>query len=93
VANPDHLYEQSVVVDFVDDPVVTDAYSVHIRFTHQSYASRRPRFSGEKVDNRPGPLLFMAWQKSERLEGSTSDLDLVAVHTNPRSAFACSQGT
>ena len=60
MANADHLYEQSVVVDLVDDPVVTDAYSVHVRFTHQSDASRRPWFAGEKVDNRPDPLLFMA---------------------------------
>jgi hypothetical protein len=35
VSDADHLYEQPVVVDFVDDPVVTDAYSVHIRFTRQ----------------------------------------------------------
>ena len=60
VANADHLYEQLVVVDLVGDPVVTDAYSVHVRFTHQSDASRRPWFAGEKVDNRPDPLLFMA---------------------------------
>jgi hypothetical protein len=34
VADADHLYEQPVVVDFVDDPVVTDTYPVHIRFAH-----------------------------------------------------------
>jgi hypothetical protein len=38
-------------------------------------------------------LLLSARHKSERLESSTSDLDPVAVHTNPRSAFAFSQGT
>jgi hypothetical protein len=54
------VYEQPVVVDFVDEPVVTDAYTVHVRFTHQSDASRRPRFAGEQVDNRPDPLLFLA---------------------------------
>ena len=93
VADADHLYEQPVVLDFVDDPVVTDTYPVHIRFAHQSNASRRPRFAGEQIDDRPDPLLLIARQKSERLEGSTSDLDPVAVHTNPRSLFACSQGT
>ena len=32
VAGADHLYEQPVVVDLVDDPVVTDVYSAHICF-------------------------------------------------------------
>jgi hypothetical protein len=38
-------------------------------------------------------LLLISRQKSERLKGSTRDLDPVAAHTNPRSVFACSQGT
>lgn len=93
VADSDHLYEQPVVVDFIDNPVVTDTHPVHVRFAHQGNASRRPRFTGEQIDDRPDPLLLVTGYKSERLEGSTSDLDPVAVHTNPRSAFACSQGT
>ena len=93
VADPDHLYEQPVVVDFVDEPVVTDTYPVDVHLAHQSNASRRPRFAGEQVDDRPDPLLLISRQKSERLKGSTRDLDPVAAHTNPRSVFACSQGT
>lgn len=60
VAKADHLYEQPVVVDFVDEPVVTGTHSVHVRFTYQSDASRRPRFAGEQIDNRPDPLLLIA---------------------------------
>ena len=93
VADADHLYEQPVVVNFIDNPVVTDTHPVRIRFAHYSNASRWPRFTGEQIDDRPDSLLLIPRYKSERLEGSTSDLDPVAVHTNPRSAFACSQGT
>jgi hypothetical protein len=61
VADADHLYQQAVVVDFVDDPAVTDAYSVHIVLPHQSDAFRRPGFAGKQVDDRSGPLLLIAW--------------------------------
>ncbi len=59
VADADHLYEQPVVVDFINNPVVTDTHPVHIRFAHQSNASRRPRFTGEQIDDRPNPLLLV----------------------------------
>ena len=60
VADADHLYEQPVVVDFVDNPVVTDTHPVHIRFAQHGNAPWRPRFTGEQIDDRPDPLLLVA---------------------------------
>jgi len=93
VAYPDHLDNQSIIEDLVDDAVVANPDAVDAPF---ALGLRRARWSGllgQEVDGGPDPLLLTSGKACERADGPAGNLDPIAAHARPRSAFTSSQGT
>ncbi len=93
MANADDQHDKPVVLNLVDDPIVTYAHPIHAVLPLEGDAHRRSRFVCEELNRSPDPLLLAPGELSKRLDGSSGDLDLVAAHTSPKSAFTSSQGT
>src|SRR5262245_20929800 len=93
MSDPHDVDDEASIEDLVDDPVVADAHPVGVVFAGELAACGWVRIVGEEVDGGADPLLFPAWQRCERSDGSASDLDLVLAHVRPSSAFTSSQGT
>ena len=93
MAEANDQHDEPVVVNLVDDPIVTDAHSIHAVLPLEGDTPRRSRFVCEEIDRSPNPLLLAPWELSKRLDGSPGDLDFVAAHASPKSALTSSQGT
>ena len=91
--DPHDVDDEAAIEDLVDDPVVANAHPIGVVFARQLAARGWARIVGEEVDRGADPLLFPAWQRRERSDGSASDLDLVLAHARPSSAFTSSHGT
>jgi len=88
------LDDKAIVVDLVDDPMVTGADSVSELVPGELLAAGRPGIVCEKVDGSTYALLVSSREGGQRLDSSAGDLDVVVpCHTNPRSALTSSQGT
>lgn len=93
MAEADDQHDEPVVVNLVDNPIVTDAHPIHAVLPLEGDTPRRPRFVCEEIDRGPNPLLLAPWELSKRLDGSPGDLDFVVAHASPKSALTSSQGT
>lgn len=93
MAEADDQHDEPVVVNLVDDPIVTDPHPIHPLLTLERDTPRRTRFVREKIDRSPDPLLLAPREPSERLHRSPGDLDFVLAHASPKSALTSSQGT
>lgn len=91
MAEGDDDDEQNVILDAVDDPVVTDAHS------QRGPALQRASGGGTWVLREERNCALDAAtnrriELPERTYRGGSQLDSVLAHSQPRSAFTCSQG-
>ena len=93
MAEADDQHDEPVVVNLVDDPVITDAHPIHTVLSFEGDTTRRSRFVCEEIDRSPNPLLLAPWELSKGLDGSPGDRDFVVAHAIPKSALTSSQGT
>lgn len=87
----DH-YEQHVLLDRVDDPVVADTNPV-AGTTAQRPGGWWPGIFSQKGDGTLDPGADAKVELAHRPEGGGANFDAVAAHAQPRSARTCSQGT
>jgi hypothetical protein len=93
MADADDQYDEPVVMNLVDDPVVTDAHPIHTVLSFEGDTPRRSRFVCEEIDRSSNPLLLAPWELGKRLDGSPGNRDFVVAHASPKSALTSSQGT
>ena len=93
MADPHDLYDQATVDHLIDDPVVSDAHSVHRVLADQSDASGWSRLGGQEVYRSSNPDLIGTGQPSDLPDRASDDLNLVPLHYRPSAALTSSQGT
>jgi hypothetical protein len=93
VSDPHDMNYEAIVKDLVHDPVHPDTHPIGVVLTGQLRASGRSGIICEQIDRGAHSLLFLAGQRSECLDRASGDVDAVATHRRPRSAFTSSQGT
>jgi len=87
--NDDH--KQDLVSDRVDDAVVTDTNAKSGSAPHRS-SGRRARIPRQECDCSLQTSTCRRVELAQRSEGGRPQFDPVRGHSQPRSAFACSQG-
>lgn len=80
MADPHDLYNQATVYHLIDDPVVSDAHSVHGVLAHQGHTIRWSRLFGQEVYRSSNPDLIGTEQSSDRPDRASSDLNVVPPH-------------
>ena len=90
VADPDHLDDQARIDDLVEDPVVTDPYSVHRVLAREGDAAWGPRLVSQQIYRGANSLLFLAWQPRDRSNRPAGDLYRVPAHSSPSATLTSS---
>ena len=80
MADPHDLYNQATVDHLIDNPVISDAHSVHGVLADHSDTSRWSRLGGQEVYRSSNPDLIGAGQPSNRPDRAPSDLNLIPTH-------------
>ncbi len=91
MAQRDHDDQKHVVGNGVDDPIVPDA-NAKPRSAPERSGRRRSGVGGQKGDRPLDTAAHVEVQLAKRSRRCRADFDAVAAHTQPRSAFTCSQG-
>lgn len=84
-------YEQHVISDCVDNPVVADAHPIG-RSASQRPGGGWPWILREQRDRSLNPRLNVGIELAKGSSRCRPDLDPVGAHCQPRSVFTCSQG-
>ncbi len=93
MSDSDDENDQAVVDDLVEDAVVANPHSVHMRLADEANCPGRAGLLGEEVDGSADALLLTSRKGGQDPESSPRDLDAIDRHRKPRSAFTSSQGT
>ena len=80
MADPHNLYDQATVDYLIDNPVISDAHSVHGVLADHSDTTGWSRLGGQEVYRSSNPDLIGTGQPSDRPDRAPSDLDLVPPH-------------
>lgn len=83
--------EENVVLDGVDDAIVTDPHA-ESGSALQCPGGRGTRVLCQEGNRALDPATNRRVELAQRSYGRWSQLDPVSGHSQPRSAFACSQG-
>ena len=91
VAKRDDYDHEHIVGHGVDDAVVPDSHA-QARSSAQSTRRRRTWVLREQRDDALDAAADLWIELAQRTDGGRSQLDAISAHSQPRSAFACSQG-
>lgn len=91
MSKPDDDHQQHVVMDRVDDPVVTDP-DAKTGTTLERAGTWWAWILTKQRDRALDPAADLRVEFTERANSGRPQLDAVGAHSQPRSFFTCSQG-
>lgn len=91
MSKPDHDHYQHIVIDGVEDAVITDS-NTKARPTMKSSCARRSGILGEQADCALDATENLRIELAQGTDCRRAQLDAICAHSQPRSVLTCSQG-